>query len=375
MRRNGIGILVVALGACIACMLGGGTRTVTALELRASVVGMNLGAVDAKLRGALERGEIWNGATEAELYVSRGEPRIWWNTRFGTNACRVLAHQAADPALAEVAVTTCGGRVVQTTPIEPPLPCWRLAEVGPRIAAAAEYFEARPIEIQWQIVIGILKRGQAEQDVELAFGKPHSRGFDEREDGRRAEQLVFLDRSKEAYGLNVTVIDDKVVGWKMPAERRLTPEAQQKQLQQKLDAMEKRLTAKLAELEALAIKNHQESVRLFGEVMNKQDQMLEQLSRPPVVIAVDPGAGTGTGGGPGESPPPPVTERPVTLPAGKTCRCEEILCDSSGLIKVNSCQAKCIGAAPNCQCNGKCNKRGSGNNATIMPVQHDCGCR
>jgi hypothetical protein len=383
MSRAASCLLALALSAC---MLSGGTRMVTAVQMRATVVGVNLDGLDAKIRGFIDRGEIWPGATEAELYVSRGEPRIWWNTRFGANACRIIVHQGRDPALAEIAVTTCGGRVVQMKPIEPPLPCWRLAEVGPRVAAAAEYFEGRPIEIQWQIVIGILKRGQAENDVVIAFGEPHNRGFDEREDGRRAEELVFLDRSKEAYGLNVTLIDDKVVGWKMPAERKLTPEAEQKHLQEKLAAMEQRLTAKLAELEALAIKNHAESVKLFGDVMAKQDQMLEKLSEPPPVVVVDGagnvvgsgggGGGDGGGGGAGFTPPPEVEQKPeVKLPPGKTCRCEEIPCDGSGIVKVNSCQARCIGAEPNCQCNGKCNKSGSGKSQTIFPEQHKCGCR
>jgi hypothetical protein len=190
-------------------------------------------------------------------------------------------------------VTTCGGRVIGTNQIQPALPCWRLAEVGPRITNASAYFDERPLEVQWQIVIGLLHRGQAEQDVMISFGEPHNRGFDEREDGKRAEKLVFLDHSGEAYGLNVTLIDNKVVAWQMPAERILTAEAQQRHL----EAMEKRLTEKIAKVEELAIRQHAETVKLFGEVMAKQDSMLAGLTRPPAEHPIQ-ARGSGGGGAP-----------------------------------------------------------------------------
>lgn len=369
------------------CLIGGGTRVVTALELRASVAGVNLTSLDGRLRTAVELGQIWPGATETELFLSRGTPHLWWNTRLGPNACRVFVHHTQDPSLADLAVTTCGGRVIGTNQIDPALPCWRLAEVGPRIVAAANYFEGRPLDVQWQIVIGLMHRGQAEQDVMIGFGEPHNRGFNEREDGKRAEELVFLDRSGDAYGLHVTLIDNRVVGWQMPAERVLTPEAQQR----RLEAMEKRLTERIAQVEALAIRQHQETVRLFNQVNAKQDAMMEKLTRRPSVIVV----GGGGGGAPPPPPPsgdggptssnvppptdstapPPVQERPA-LPEAKVCSCEEIPCnDYFGSIKVNSCKARCIGdTEPACDCSGKCNKMKSGNTESITATQHKCGC-
>lgn len=269
--------LLVATAALLAgCLLDGGNRTVTALELRARVVGLDLSRLDPATRMKLQRGEVWPGTPESQLFVARGEPRLWWNTRLGANACRVVVHHTADPARADLAVTVCGGVVHQASAINPPLPCWRLAEVGPRIAAAAQYFENRPLDVQWQIVIGLLHRGQAEQDVTIAFGDPYSRGFDEREDGRRADKLVFLDHGGNAYGLNVTLIGGKVAAWSMPAERRLTPEAEQR----RLDAMEQRIKTRITELEELTRKQHAETVELFGKAMSNRQAMLTELLKP-----------------------------------------------------------------------------------------------
>jgi len=304
MRRATIALLLASSG----CLVGGSTRTVTALELRAGVTGLRLVDLDPRARAAVEAGQIRPGATEAELFMSRGQPHLWWNTRIGQNRCRVFVHHSSDPNIADLAVTTCGGRVLGTNQIDPPLPCWRLADVGPRITAAATYFEQRPLDVQWQIVIGLLHRGQAEKDVVIAFGQPHDRGFDEREDGKRAEKLVFLDRSGDAYGLNVTLIDDKIVGWQMPAERVMTPEAQQR----RLDAMEKRLTDRIADLERKAIQQHAETVKLFGEVMARQDEMLEKLMRRPSVVAVRRSDGTASA-----SPPVDVTMPPSTNGSAK----------------------------------------------------------
>jgi hypothetical protein len=136
----------------------------------------------------------------------------------------------------------------------------------------------------------------------IAFGEPHNRGFDEREDGKRAAKLVFLDRSGDAYGLNVTLIDDKVVAWQMPAERVLTPEAQQRHLQ----AMEQRLTERIAEVERKAAQQHAETVKLFNDVMARQDEMIAQLTKPPTPV-VTPSGGPPPRPQPSSSPPPKLS--------------------------------------------------------------------
>ena len=322
-----------------ACLIGGGSRTVTALELRAGVAGIRWGALDPRARAAIQAGQIWTGASEAELFMSRGQPHLWWNTRLTNNkACRVFVHHTGDPNIANLAVTTCDGRVIGTNQIEPPLPCWRLADVGPRITAAATYFEQRPLEVQWQIVIGLLHRGQAEKDVLIAFGEPHNRGFDEREDGKRAEKLVFLDRSNDAYGLNVTLIDDKIVGWQMPAERVLTPEAQQR----RLEAMEKRLTERIAEVERKAIQQHAETVKLFSEVMERQEEMLANLTKPPAPVVVLDAAGAEPGRTPDAAPPrhgPPTHSRERSSIETSTTRSDPPRSDFFD--KRNACMKEC----------------------------------
>lgn len=295
--RCGLGAALLLLST--SCLLPGRTRVVTAVELRAQVVGVALAALPPTNRAALERGQVWVGASEADVFIARGAPKLWWRTQVDDTACAVIV--SADPhtpSEAREAITLCGGLVAQVAPIEPALPCWRLAEVGPRVAAEATYFEALPLRRQWQIVAGMLERGQAERDVRIAFGEPYATGFDEREDGQRADQLTFLDRSGDAYGLNVTLVRDRVVGWQMPVRRELTAEAEQR----RLDAIEQRLTAKLADLEAIAIQQHRETVALFGQVMDNQDRMLAELERPVDVQAVapapaPPGPPDGGGGG------------------------------------------------------------------------------
>ena len=375
-------IAFVLIAGCLPGMVGNPQRTVTSLELRAAVIGVDPMRLDPKMRSALENGMIWPGATETELYLARGTPNMWWGTRLGQNACKEFVHHGSDPALADLAVTTCGNRVIQAKRIDPPLPCWRLAEVGPRIQAQLAYFEQRPLEVQWQIVIGLLHRGQAEQDVLVAFGDPHSRGFDEREDGKRAERLVFLDHSGDAYGLNVTLVDKKVVGWAMPAERTLTPEAQQR----KLEAMEKRLNDKIAEVDRKVAMQHAETVKLFGDVMSRQDSMMSQLTNVQATQTAQVmatmmqsrgGGGSAPTGGPSyqpvdAAPPPQPQQQPqIQLPEAKTCKCPEIACgDRAGMIKVQACSARCMGAEPACRCDGRCEHSGN----VLSTTAHHCGC-
>jgi hypothetical protein len=291
-RAGEAGVRALALSLVLAGCLAPAEREVTPQQLRAAVLGLDPAGLTGERLAGLERGEVRAGAPELDVYLARGRPIVWWNTG---EACRVLVHASLkDPTHADTAVTTCRSRVAQVLPIEPALPCWRLAEVAPRVAAEARYFDARPIETQWQIVAGILRRGQSARDVAIAFGAPYNRGVDEREDGVRADQQVFLDSSGDAYGLRVTFIDDRVAGWKIPPERTLTPEAEQR----RLTAMEQRLMTKLKELEQRSLRQHAETVALFGKVMDKQEAMLATLARTP----------------PGEAAPPvpePVPAKPV----------------------------------------------------------------
>lgn len=322
-------LVVLATAAC----LRPSTRTVTPVTLRAAVLGFDVDTLAPDRRAAVERGELWVGATAVEAYLARGRPVLWWRTPTAHGACDVLAHASlGDPAVADTAVTVCGGVVAQVAPIAPSLPCWRLAEVGPRVVAEAAYFDELPGEQQWLLIAGILRRGQSARDVAIAFGLPYSRGVDEREDGTRADQQAFLDSSGDAYGLRVTFIRDRVAGWRLPPERTLTPEAEQR----RLEAMEQRLTERLKEMDARSRRQHAATVALFQSVMDRQDAMMAELTRPVPAPTPQPppsssssgGASSGGASSGGVSSLPPsgggggitVTHTRVEIPWGRACR-------------------------------------------------------
>ncbi|MEZ4403676.1 MAG: hypothetical protein R3B06_26870 [Kofleriaceae bacterium] len=348
---------VVAAALTLSACLLPHRREITTVDVRAAVLGLDLGALSPDRRAAIERGEVWVGATAVEAYLARGRPSLWWRTRGQAGSCEVLAHASlTDPSRADTAVTVCDGVVAQLAPISPPVPCWRLAEVGPRLVTDGAYFDELAAERQWQIVLGILQRGQRARDVAIAFGTPYRRGVDEREDGVRADEQLFLDASGDAYGLRVTFIDDRVAGWKVPAERTLTPEAEQR----RLDAVEQRLTSKLRELEARSIAQHAATLALFAEVMDKQDSMMATLTRPAPAppppgpppagggggVSGRPAAGdAGAPGGPGPGSIS-VTHTTVTTPWGQACReggdqCRPGMCARLTSASAAVCTAAC----------------------------------
>lgn len=346
-------LLVLATAAC----LRPSTRTVTPVTLRAAVLGVDLDTLALDRRAAVERGTLWVGATAIEAYLARGRPVLWWRTSTAQGACDVLAHASLhDPSVADTAVTVCGGVVAQVAPIVPSLPCWRLAEVGPRIVAETAYFDQLPGEQQWSLVAGILRRGQRTRDVAIAFGPPYSRGVDEREDGTRADQQAFLDSSGDAYGLRVTFIGDRVAGWRLPPERTLTPEAEQR----RLEAMEQRLTERLKEMDARSQRQHAATVALFQSVMDRQDAMMAELTRPVPAPSPQPppsssssSSSSGSSGGGGSSNAPPsgggsgsggitITRTRVEIPWGRACR------EGGDDCRPGACMRLTDGAEPTC---------------------------
>ncbi len=174
----------------------------------------------------IRRGEFRVGLDELAVYIARGTPVFWWRTQLVEGACNVLFYASGSDA--DLSVLSCGGTITRRAPIAPAIPCARLADVAPRIVAQSPYFESQLLTRQWDLVIGALERGQTGADVAIAYGKPYSTGSEAREDGTAATSLVFLDSAQEAYALHITLVDDKVVGWKIPAERVLTPQAQQR---------------------------------------------------------------------------------------------------------------------------------------------------
>ena len=88
-------LVVLATAAC----LRPSTRTVTPVTLRAAVLGFDVDTLAPDRRAAVERGELWVGATAVEAYLARGRPVLWWRTPTEHGACDVLAHASlGDPS-------------------------------------------------------------------------------------------------------------------------------------------------------------------------------------------------------------------------------------------------------------------------------------
>ena len=219
----------------------------------------------------IKKGGVRVGLDELAVYIARGKPELYWHSLVEGKTCSVLLYSfGSDGTVADTAVTACAGTVTRKAPIDPPLPCWRLADVAPRMVENSAYFDQLDLSSQWKIVQGILERGLTSRDVRIAFGKPYNTGTEAREDRTEATTFVFLDHAGEAYALNVTLVDDKVVAWKIPAERVLTPEAQQKRTQL---AAKQAVEEARAQEQAAAAK-HAEDARLRNEVQARSTQFL-----------------------------------------------------------------------------------------------------
>jgi hypothetical protein len=105
---------------------------------------------------------------------------------------------------------------------------------------------------------------------------------------------VFLDHTSEAYGLHVTLVANGVVGWRIPAERQLTPEAQQRRLQ----ATEERLMAQMQQMEAQSLEQHRQEMALLNEMQAQADQVLNTVA----TAATSAAAATPVSSGPGFVP-------------------------------------------------------------------------
>ena len=235
LRRGALG--AVALACMISTGCGhrkkGDAAAPDPVAAAASVIDARIAAAGAAWKhyapedqALIRRGEFRVGLDELAVYIARGTPLFWWRTQLVEGTCNVLFY--ASDSDADLSVLSCGGTITRRAPIAPAIPCTRLAEVAPRIVAQSPYFESQLLTRQWDLVIGALERGQTAADVAIAYGRPYSTGSEAREDGTAATSLVFLDSAQEAYALHITLVDDKVVGWKIPAERVLTPQAQQR---------------------------------------------------------------------------------------------------------------------------------------------------
>lgn len=268
------------LGAVALLVVGCGRRrpkepssksAASAIEARIKAAGDAWKRYAPEDQALIKRGEVRVGLDELAVYLARGKPEMYWHSLVNGETCSVLLHSfGSDATVADTAVTACSGTVKRKAPIDPPLPCWRLAEVAPRMVESSAYFDQLELPTQWKIVQGILERGLSSRDVGIAFGKPYNTGSETREDGTQATTQVFLDHTGESYALDVTLVDDKVVAWKIPAERVLTPEAQQRRAA--LAAKQAVEEARAQEQSAAA--KHAEEARLRNEVQARGTQLL-----------------------------------------------------------------------------------------------------
>ncbi len=214
------------------------------------------------------------GLDERAVYLANGLPAFYWNTQIDDRRCRVMLYGILGQPKVDTAVYSCDGVVTHIGPVQPQLPCWRLEEVAPRAVSHARHFDSVGVERQWEILHGLLVRGQSKDDVLVAFGDPYRTGIEAREDGTNATQHVYLDQAGDAYALYLTFVDDQLRGWRFPPDRQLTPEAEQR----RLDAMERRMMDQMRDMEAQSMARHQEELAHMNEIQANQAQIQSDIA-------------------------------------------------------------------------------------------------
>jgi hypothetical protein len=251
---------------------------VQAPDARVPQVGAAWNRYAAQDQTLVRNGGFRVGLDEQAVYVARGKPEIFWATAIDGQNCRVLVYGlGADARAVDLEVLTCNGTVAHIAQVAPPLPCERLEQVAPRIVEQNVHFSVQPLERQWQILQGVVERGQSSIDLYVAFGAPYRQGREEREDRTTAMKNVYLDSSGDAYGMNVTLVNDRVVGWTIPAERVLTPEAQVKHQQQAIQQA-------VAEADARAQARYQEEQRRRNELQAQQQQQAQRQQQASAAV-------------------------------------------------------------------------------------------
>lgn len=389
MTPRGAKLLVsVALLFASACQGGRTTATVSAFELRAAVANEAWNQFSVEDRRLLSRGQFRAGMPEVALYIARGRPFFHWPTKIDGHSCRVLLYaDGGEEALLDRVVYSCNGVIAHHDTISPELPCWRVNEVSDRVVEKDRYFSSVELPRQWDIVTGLLKRGQSNRDVYIAFGKPYNTGREVREDGSSASTQVFLDHGGDSYGLYITFIDRRVVGWKIPADRELTPEAQKR----RLEAMEERLTAKLNEMEERADRRHRETVDHLKTIQDNQAEIRADIAEQTRAVAVAAALGASVGASFGSSSSGGGSlgseydssgggDTSTAEPTGDgdafggfaskapSCKCPKITCPD-GYSIIQSCRAMCGGSTPSCDCRGRCQSKKE------RRREHVCKCR
>jgi hypothetical protein len=185
-----------------------------------------------------------------------------------------MLYGVLDQPAVDTAIYTCGNEVIHIGPVEPRLPCWRVSEVAPRAIERASHFDGRSVEEQWEILHGLLRRGQTREDIYVAFGEPYRMGIDAREDGTNASEHVYLDTTGDAYSMYLTFVDRSLRGWRFPPDRRLTMEAEQR----RLDQMERRMIDQMRDMEAASIERHNAEVAHLTQIQSNQQQIRTDIA-------------------------------------------------------------------------------------------------
>jgi hypothetical protein len=328
------------------------------IEARIAAAGKAFARYAPEDQALVRRGDFRVGLDELAVYIARGAPEIWWRTKQGEQTCNVLFYATGEAHAADLSVLTCGGTVTKRAPIAPAIPCWRLAEFAPRMVEQGAYFETLPLTRQWDLAIGALERGQTGTDVAIAYGPAYNSGSEAREDGTQATSLVFLDSAHEAYALHITLVDDKVVGWKIPAERVLTPQAQQRHA---AAAARQAVEAVRAE-EQQAAARYAEETQARNEAQSRKKLVIDTATSLAVVAASQAAA---------SAPPPTVSATSSTKKSS-----------SEKTLTLNGCTYHESGGGSLGQsCNGSCPASyicsviGSGRSGFCVPQSQANACR
>lgn len=222
----------------------------------------------------IANGRARPGLDERSVYLANGLPAFYWNTEIGDSRCRILLYGVLGEPNIDTAIYTCENEVIHIGPVQPRLPCWRVAEVAPRAIEAASHFDSAGVERQWDILYGLLQRGQSMEDVGISFGVPYRTGTEAREDGTDAANHVYLDNSGDAYATYLTFVGRELRGWRFPPDRRLTAEAEQR----RLDALERRMVDQMREMERASIARHQAELAHLNTIQQNQEQIRADIA-------------------------------------------------------------------------------------------------
>ncbi len=261
-----------------------GLGTLNAIQSRIAREGEGFELYAEADQELIRNGRARVGLDERAAYLAHGLPAFYWNVSIDEQPCRVMMYGVLGNEEVDTTVYTCNGLVTHIAPAEPRLPCWRLSEVAPRAIERAPHFDGAGIERQWEILHGLLARGQSMDDVYIGFGDPFRAGMEAREDGTNADQHVYLDSTGDAYALYLTFVTRELRGWRFPPDRQLTPQAQQR----RLDAMEQRMMDQLREMEQASIARHQAEMSRMNTIQENQQQIRADIAntRASIIDAV-----------------------------------------------------------------------------------------